>query len=110
MALLSGARMVLFDDEESSRVETESMSRVKPAKMLIWRVFPITSEMIRSPLGPGGGEEPSAEGGSWMPGALVLSMMGDCLREAYEIAESARRVDAMLCVRMFGVDWKNNVQ
>ena len=52
------------------------MSRVKPAKILMTRSLPITSEMLRSPDPP---DEPSLslsfDGGKKMVG---MFMMGDC--------------------------------
>lgn len=102
--------MVLLEEEESRRVDTESMSRVKPAKMLKLRELPITSDKMRLCCGGGGGVvEPSSEGGSWMPGVLVSdwSMMGTCCGKEWRWADektvSARRDDAILYVRIFGV-------
>lgn len=60
---------------ESRREETEEMSRVKPAKTLMLRWEPITSERITSPLGgpeDGGPSCPSFVG-SWMPGFMIAS-------------------------------------
>ena len=72
MALLRGARTVVFELVVSRRDETDKTSRVKPAKMLMVLCVLITSERMTSPVGrPLEGLSSSLLlGGSWMPGPL----------------------------------------
>ena len=53
MAVLSGASTVVLREVVSSRVDTEGVSRVKPAKMLMLRAVPMMSERITALSGWG---------------------------------------------------------
>ena len=72
MALLRGARTVVFWPVLSRRAETERTSRVKPAKMLMFFCVLMTSERMTAPVGRPveGLLSSSLLGGSWMPGPL----------------------------------------
>lgn len=50
IAELSGASSVVLCEPASRRLDTDSISRVKPAKMLMLRSLPSTSEMVTAPL------------------------------------------------------------
>ena len=69
MAPLSGASTVAFFKGSSKRSDTESMSRVRPLKMAILWVFPMTSEIMIP-------EETSEFG--WLPVEGVIAMFGGC--------------------------------
>ena len=67
MAPLSGASTVVFFEGSSKRSDTESMSRVRPLKMAIFWVLPMTSEIMIP-------EEMSEFG--WSPAEGVIAMFG----------------------------------
>jgi len=80
--VLAGARTVVLRRLASRRVATLEMSRVKPAKMLVWRELPMTSERITAACAEAGGvvELEEEEGGGWGLGVLAF-MMGCWSRE-----------------------------
>jgi len=73
-AELSGASTVVFCSLSFKRLEMLSISRVKPAKMLMTRSFPITSDMLR-PFEPPEEASSPLEGGTRM---LGIFMIGSC--------------------------------
>jgi len=81
IAELIGARIVVLRDESSKRWEIGAKSRVKPAKMLMLRSLPITSE-TRTVLSLAGAEV-AGESVDGMAGNRPWGFRGRCLLRAY---------------------------
>jgi hypothetical protein len=92
IAELIGARMVVFKEEFSKRWEMGAKSRVKPAKMLMLRSLPITSE-TSTVLSSAGAEVEGEVVLSGIAGYRVGGVRGCCLLRAYaqEVRDIVRR-------------------
>ncbi len=78
IAELIGARIVVFNVESSNLCEMGAKSLVKPAKMFMLRLLPITSERMTVLPSAGGDVDGESEGGAGIAGPRLEPDIGAC--------------------------------
>jgi hypothetical protein len=95
-----GAKIVVLSALSSNRWLMVAKSRVKPAKMLMLRSLPRTSERITVLLSPGGvdveGGDVGGAGMAGMAGPRLLSVIGFCWSFKAETAIVAVNKDVIM--------------